>query len=421
MKILLSVAFLMTTTLSFAQNAAPGSVHPSPAEVEVAEAQKVIADKPAQSAGYDRLAIALIARARETSDDTYYAQAGEAVSKSLQLSPGNFDTQKIRVSVLLGEYKFAQALAEATALNKKVPDDVTVYGLLTDADVGLGNYSDAENSAQWMLNLRPGNRPALIHAARLREIFGDAEGAYELMDLAYQSTPPTESGERALLLAQMGHLRLVSGSIEAADKLLQQALATFQDCPDALTNLAQVRIAQKRYGDAVALLQRRYQAVPRAGSLYQLAEALQLDGRGSEAQKAFAEFEEKASRESDQRNNPNRELVFYYADYAKQPGKALKIAQQEYAWRHDVYTLDAYAWALHVNGQDAEARKQIEAALAVGIRDARLFLHAGEIAVKLGDVAAVKGYEKDLTEMRTAESEAAKSTLASLAPTAARP
>ena len=177
MKILLSVAFLMTTTLSFAQNAAPGSVHPSPAEVEVAEAQKVIADKPAQSAGYDRLAIALIARARETSDDTYYAQAGEAVSKSLQLSPGNFDTQKIRVSVLLGEPEFAQALAEATALNKKVPDDVTVYGLLTDADVGLGNYSDAENSAQWMLNLRPGNRPALIHAARLREIFGDAEGA----------------------------------------------------------------------------------------------------------------------------------------------------------------------------------------------------------------------------------------------------
>ena len=51
-----------------------------------------------------------------------------------------------------------------------------VYGLLTDANVELGNYNDAETSAQWMLNLRPGNLPALIRAARLRELFGDAEG-----------------------------------------------------------------------------------------------------------------------------------------------------------------------------------------------------------------------------------------------------
>jgi tetratricopeptide (TPR) repeat protein len=410
----------MMTTLSFAQNAVPGGAHPSPAEIEIAAAQKVIADKPAQNTGYDRLALALIARARETSDDRYYAEAGEAAKTSLELSPGNFETLKIRVSVLLGEHEFPQALLEATALNKKVPDDVTVYGLLTDANVGLGNYSEAETSAQWMLNLLPGNRPALIHAARLRELFGDAEGAYELIDLAYQSTPPTESAERALLLTQMGHLRLASGDIEAADKLSQQALATFPDYLHALENLARVRIAQKRFGDAVVLLQRRYQAVPRAGSLYQLAEALQLAGRAGEAEKAFAEFEEKAAQESPQKNNSNRELVLYYADFAKQPGNALKIAQQEYAWRHDVYTLDAYAWALHVNGRNTEARKQIEAALAVGIRDPRLFLHAGEITLKLGDVDAVKRYEKDLAEMHSSESQAAESALASLAPKPAR-
>jgi len=41
-----------------------------------------------------------------------------------------------------------------------------------------------------------------------------------------------------------------------------------------------------------------------------------------------------------------------------QPAKALEVALQEYGRRHDVYTLDAYAWALHVNGQDAAARKR---------------------------------------------------------------
>jgi Tfp pilus assembly protein PilF len=90
------------------------------------------------------------------------------------------------------------------------------------------------------------------------------------------------------------------------------------------------------------------------------------------------------------------------------------VAQQEYAWRHDVYTLDAYAWALHVNGQDAEARKQIETALAVGIRDAKLFRHAGEIALKAGDIAAAEHYLKQSVELNAVDSEQARRTLAGL-------
>ena len=70
-----------------------------------------------------------------------------------------------------------------------------------------------------------------------------------------------------------------------------------------------------------------------------------------------------------------------------QPAKALEVAQREYAWRRDVYTLDAYAWALHVNGRDAEARKQIETALAVGVRDEKLLSHARNIGLPMKNVA----------------------------------
>jgi len=85
----------------------------------------------------------------------------------------------------------------------------------------------------------------------------------------------------------------------------------------------------------------------------------------------------------------------------------LAIAEQEHAWRHDVYTLDAYAWALHVNGQDAEARKQIDAALAVGIRDAKLFVHAGEIALKSGDRLAAERYLRQSVSLHSTGSEQA--------------
>ena len=317
------------------------------------------------------------------------AQSIAEANKAISDKPAEtFEAEKSRVSILLGEHEYPAALEAAQALNKRALDDVMVYSLLTDANVELGNYKDAEVAAQWMLNLRHGNRPALIRAARLRELFGETEGAYQLLDLAYQSTPPAQNSERASILTQMGHLRLASGNADAAEKLFQQALKSAPNYPAALGNLAQVRITQKRYEEAVVLLQQRYQDVPRAGNLYDLAEALELAGRESEAKQAFAEFETKALAESSRKDNSNRELVFYYADHAQQPAKALKVAQQEYAWRHDVYTLDAYAWALHVNGRDAEARKQIETALAVGVRDAKLLHHAGEIALAAGDSAA---------------------------------
>ncbi len=380
----------------------------SPAEQSIASASKAIRDKPAEYAGYNLLATALMQRAQETSDASFYAQAEDAVRKSLALAPNNFDAQKMQIAVLLGEHEYPAALRAANTLNKTVPDDVMVYGFVVDANAELGNYKDAEIAAQWMLDLRPGNLPALIRAAHLRELFGDTEGANELMDLAYQSAPPTETGERASILTQMGHLRLASGNADLAEKLFQQALTVFPQCPSALGNLAQIRILQKRSAEAIVLLQQRYQAVPQAGNLYDLAEALQIAGRDAEAKKAFAEFEPKSLLESSKMQNSNRELIFYYADYAHLPVQALKLAQQEYAWRHDVYTLDAYAWALHVNGQDAEARKQIEAALAVGIRDSRIFTHAGEIALKLGDRIAAQNYLQEAVSLHTIGSEHAQ-------------
>ena len=171
----------------------------------------------------------------------------------------------------------------------------------------------------------------------------------------------------------------------------------------ALGNMGKLRVQQKRYDEAVAFFQQRYTAAPHAENLFDLAEAMQSAGRSADAQAAFAEFEKKSLAETNKADNSNHELILYYANDAKQPAKALEVAQREYARRHDVFTLDCYAWALHVNGQDAEARKQIETALAVGIQDARMFDHASEIATKLGDTAAAQKYQREAAELRRAE------------------
>jgi len=386
----------------------------SPAERSMAQANRLIEKNPKNFEAYNALALALSRRARESSDVKFYAQAEETLKKSFEISPGNFDGERIHVWLLLGEHEFASAREGARKLNLKMPDDVMVYGFLTDANIELGNYKEAEDAAQLMLDLRPGNLPGLTRAAYLRELFGDLDGSVELMNMAYQSTPPSETEDRAWILSQIAHLQLISGKITEADNTLQQALALFPGYHYALGNLAKVRIEQKRYEDAVNLLQQRYDAAQHAENLYDLAEALALAGQQEQAQKDFAEFETKSILESARADNSNRELIFYYADHAHQPAKALQVAQAERARRHDVFTLDAYAWALHVNGRDTEARTQIAAALAVGIRDPKMLHHAGEIALSTGDRAAAEQDLLDSMKMNAPGSSQARELPASL-------
>ena len=416
----LLLVLVVSTTAGFAQTpTASADRKLSPAERSMAQAKNLIEKNPNDFEAYNALALALSRRARETSSVVFYGQGEEALQKSFAISPDNFDGQRIRVWLLLGKHEFALALEAAKKLSQKMPDDVMLYGFLTDANVELGNYKEAETAAQWMLDLKAGNMPGLTRAAYLRELFGDVDGALDLMDMAYQSTPPTEVEDGAWIVNQMAHLNLSIGKTDEAEKLSQQALAMFPGYHYALGNLAKVRIQQKRYDEAVELLKQRYEAAPHAENLFELAQALQLAGHTEEAQKAFAEFEQKSLLETNRADNSNHELIFYYADYAKQPAKALEVAQREYARRHDVFTLDAYAWALHVNGQDQEARKQINAALAVGIRDARIFRHAGEITLATGDRAAAQTYLRQSAELHAFGSDQALSTLARLTRSAA--
>ena len=420
-RLALLLLLLSAVTPIFAQTSSPSTESKSsPAEQSMVQARRLIETNPKNYEAYNALALALSRRARETSDVKFYADAEDTLKKAFEISPDNFDGRRIQVWLLLGRHEFAAAREEALKLNKRMPDDVMVYGFLTDANVELGNYDDAEKSAQLMLNLRPGNSPGVTRAAYLRELFGDVDGALELMNMALASIGPSEVEDAGWILTQMAHLQFSVGRLADAEQNLRQALALFRGYHYALGNLAKVRIAQKRYDEAVQLLQQRYQAAPHAENLFDLAEALQVAGRGEEAKKAFAEFEQKSLLETNRADNSNRELTFYYADHAHQPLKALEVAEREVARRHDVYTLDSYAWALHANGQDQEARKQIQAALAVGIRDAKLIRHAGEIALKLGDRVTAEKYLQQSADLKTGDSEQARALLTHLSSVAAQ-
>src|SRR6185369_14508222 len=167
------MALVLMAGAGFAQNPVPAETKLSPAQLSMERAQKLIDRKPQDFETYNALALALSRRARETSDVTYYTRAEEALKKSYAISPDNFDGRRIGVWLLLGRHEFAEAREQALSLNRKMKDDVMVYGFLTDANVELGNYKEAEEACQRMLDLKPANSPAVTRAAYLRELFGD--------------------------------------------------------------------------------------------------------------------------------------------------------------------------------------------------------------------------------------------------------
>ena len=383
------------------------SPNATPAERRVAAAETAIQRNPGAVRAHVDLAMALARRARETSDPAFYARAEEALGPVLAKTPDDYEALRARVWIRLGQHRFAEARDEAQRLQKRAPDDLLIYGFLGDANMELGDYAAAEEALQWMLNLRPGNVAGLTRGAYFRETIGQVAGAIQFMAEAFERTPVDESEDRAWIMTQIAHLQLSSGAVAEAETAAQRALSLFPGYHYALAQLAGVRTAQGRHDEAAALLAERYQQAPHPENLYDVGRALERAGRKAEARAALALFEQKAVAESESADNCNRELIAYYVAHDR-AAEGLRLAEREVERRRDVHTLDAYAWALQANGRVADARKAIEAALAVGTKDARLLYHAGVIADRAGDRAAARKHLDEAARVNASSEVAAE-------------
>jgi tetratricopeptide (TPR) repeat protein len=396
--------------------ATAGSADGTPAERRIAAARASIDLHPKRANAWADLALGLSRRARETADPAFYREAWTATERALALEPGHLEARKLQVWVLLGQHEFARAVEAAEKLNAEVPDEVLVYGFLVDGYTELGRYQDAEKAAQWMLDMRPGNVPGLTRAAHLRELFGDHEGAVELLDLAYRRTADAEVEDRAWILTQIAHLSLLTCRTDAAERLLGEALALFPEYHYALALMADVRQQQGRTAEAVTYRERHVAAAAHPENEFELGVALARAGRLDEARRVWASFEEAARAEMESWDSANVELIYYYADHANRPDDALALARKEARRRQDVRTREALAWALHRNGLHSQARREIDEALTVGVSQPRTWYRAAAIAAAQADgVKAREWANRSLTMCgRSADAAEASRVLAEL-------
>lgn len=357
------------------------------ADAEVAAAQKAIEMTPDVPQGYNRLAVAYIRRARETGDFSLNTKAETAVNRALEIKSDDADALRLKTSLHLTFHRFREALEFASNLQKQYPQDAFVYGVLTDANVELGNYEKAVEAAQTMVDLKP-NSSSYARVAHLRSLHGDFDGAIEMFKLAVQSSNPADKEAQSWNLVQIGDELWKSGKYSEAEKIYDEALQRLPNYHYALAGKGRARAAQNDYAAAIKLLTDANNRVPSVETSILLGDVYVKSGEAEKAEQQYdlAEIIERKIGAS----NDQKRLALLWADRNVKLDEALEITKREYDARKDIYTADALAWTLYKKGQLNEAKTAIAAAMRLKTKDALFFYHAGMIEKDSGNKKEAK-------------------------------
>ena len=370
----------------------------TPADLRIEAAQSKIKLAPGEPDGYNLLASAYSQKARETGDFSLNAKAEEALTRSLEVAPDNYDALKLRGKILLTYHRFRDALEVARRAQALRPQDHDVYGALTDALVELGDYEEAVRAAQKMVNLRP-DTASYSRISYLRELHGDTEGAIEAMTTAVRAASPQDPENLAWCRVQLGNLLLNGGRPAEAEREFDKALQTFPGYRMALDAKARARIAAGDFESASTIYRREQEQAPNsADAALALGDLYTRQGQAEEAKRQYELFES-LERANAAAENDWHHLVYFWADHNQNLDEALALARRAREQRADIHTCDALAWTLFKQGQFTEAKAAIDEAMRLGTRDARILYHAGLIYDELGEHQKATKYLKLAREM----------------------
>jgi tetratricopeptide (TPR) repeat protein len=377
----LCFAFVLTVPCAFAQGAAPQS--DTDARIRFYKARL---GGPGTYPAYARLGASYIQKGRETGRQSYYDEAVKYLSTSLGYQR-NFEALLWLASAQLARHEFREALNYAQEAVETMPTHLSAQGVLFDSYLALGDFQNAEAVAEKMLSLKVGF-DSYGRLAAVREYRGNLTGAVEAMEKAcgFANGPTAPVETRAWCEVRLGSLHLLAHcATEKTEAAYQRALQLLPDYHRAIEHLAELRAAQSRHNEAIALYHKVLRAT--ADPTYRLALADVYDMQGSsraaggERKLALAELRNLAKRGS---RAYLRLLALLLLDGRETAAEGLYWAIKDWENRRDAYAADTLAWAHYQNGNTTEALESINEALRPGLKDSTVLLHAAWIHLGVG-------------------------------------
>lgn len=337
---------------------------------------------PGDHVSWATLGLAYVQKARITVNPEFYPRAQGALDRSFEIDPDdNFLGYAGRSALASARHDFPAARDLAMTGLEINPYSPLLYGALSDAQIQLGDYDDAFDSVQQMLDLSP-DTASLARASYTWELRGEPERAAELMQRALDDAPT--DADRTFALHHLAMLAFDRGDANRALELELEALERSPDDPAARFGRAVAEAALGQTETALDHLAELVRSTPEPGYLVYYGSLLESVGRSAEADAQYAVVEATRALFAANGQLPDADAVLFQIRVGD-IDRAVADAEAALATRPFIAMHDAYAWALHAAGRHAEALAQIELALALGTDSALFRYHAGMIRLALGD------------------------------------
>jgi tetratricopeptide (TPR) repeat protein len=336
----------------------------------------------------DLLGLAYQQRARETGDPTYYTKSEGVLREALALSPRDLMATSGLGALSLSRHRFREALALGRRARAISPTTARNYGVIGDALVELGRYSEGFRAFDTMASMRP-DLSSYSRVSHARELLGDVPGAIHAVELALDAAEGQGEPE-AWTHVQLGKLYFSVGRYGAAAAEDRRALQVFPGYAFALDALARAQAAQGRYRAAIASAQEAVNRIPLPQYVAMLGDLYRVTGREAEARKQYALIRVIERLLVANGVKTDLETALFDVDHGIRLNASLRLARQAQRERPSIDGDDVLAWALERTGRCGEALRYSKRALRLGTLDALKIFHRGMIERCLGQHAKAR-------------------------------
>jgi tetratricopeptide (TPR) repeat protein len=345
----------------------------------VATARRRLAADPNDADAAVSLADVLMRQGRVERHGAHGAEAEAVLRSVLREEPDNYTAIKMLGVTLLAQHRFGDAVTAARKAIRLRPTDAWNYGVLGDAQLELGEYDQAFDAFDRMAAIRP-DASVYARVAYAHELQGRLGDALRHMQRAAEATGAHDPESLAWHYAQLGHLHLEMGAVDAAHREFARADYAFPGHPYARLGLARVAAARRDYPRALQM----YRELLVTGATPEIAasvgDMLVLTGDADGAAAMYAKAES-LEREAWTSEAPQpAALARMLAERGLKTADAVALAEEAASTRSDIFTMDALALAYFRAGRLDAAAAASRQALRTGTRDRRLLYHAAAIA-----------------------------------------
>lgn len=374
---------------------------------EIAAYQARIRENPQRGLDQASLASTYLQMARATGESSWYLLTSQTAQQSLANLPvENSEAVLVLARVAEARHDFVEALQLAA----QFPNQKDAIAIQVSANLAMGKLTAANQAADRLVDLTL-SPTAFVLQALVKTAQGNDQQALRSFQYALEIEEPGEISTSARTRTLLGRFYYERGQLDLAENLYREALRILPRYPQALLNLAQLEIRQKRYAAA----DRRYAQVSAATQgnptvftpliLRGQARLQKLWGNQSGADQKWNEAETllRQSFVGSQASSfgHRRDLARLLLERGRDRdiAEAVSLMQAEVKIRRDAETLDTLAWALSRAERWQEAQTVIREAIAQGGRNVVIFDRAGAIEQAIGRQAQAKAYFQKAQEI----------------------